>query len=84
MSLLHGGARISLLYKGVDERQVVRLDGKRCPFEKMSEVTYSGIHCEKFLTEGVVSIFHRGELPAEKMQAVAWHHVGLIQGPRRW
>ena len=66
MLLLPGGARMNLLCEGVDEWQVVCLDGKQCSFEKMSEVTYSGMHCEKFSVEGGVSSFHRGGFSAEK------------------
>ena len=68
MALLPGGARISLLHEGMDERQVVSLDGKQCPFKKMSKVMYAGMHCEKFSVEGGVSSFHRGEFSAEKCE----------------
>ena len=53
-------SRINLLRKGVDEWQVVRLDGKRRPFEKVSEVKNSGMHCKKFSIKGGLPGF-RGE-----------------------
>ena len=62
MSLLSGGARISLLRKGMDKWQMVHLDSKRCPFEKVCEVTEGGMHCEKFSIEGGVPGFRQGEL----------------------
>ena len=68
MSLLSGRARISLLRKSVDEWQVVRLDGKRRPFEKVSEVTDGGMHCEKFSIEGGIPGFCQGELSAEECE----------------
>ena len=45
---------------------MVHLDGKLCPFEKMSEVTYGGMHCEKFSVKSGVSSFRWGEFSAEK------------------
>ena len=66
-----GGTRISLLGEGVDEWQVVSLDGKRCPFEMMFEVTDSGMHGVKFSVEGGVSSFRWGEFSAEKCERFA-------------
>ena len=68
MSLLSGGARISLLHKSVDEWQVVRLDGKQRPFEKVSEVTDGGMHYKKFSIEGGIPGFRQGELSAEECE----------------
>ena len=66
--MFSNGARINLLRKGVDEWQVVRLDGKRRPFEKVSEVTDCGMHCEKFSIEDGILGFCRGELSAEECE----------------
>ena len=68
MSLLSGRARIGLLHKSMDEWQVVRLDGKRRPFEKVSEVTDGSMHCEKFSIEDGIPCFRWGKLFAEECE----------------
>ena len=45
---------------------MVRLDGKRRPFDKVSEVTDGGMHCKKFSIEGGIPGFCLGELSAEE------------------
>ena len=37
MTLLTGGAGVGFLGEGVDERQVVSLDGEGCPLNKMAK-----------------------------------------------
>ena len=39
MTLLTGRAGFGILGEGVDERQVVHLDGEGCPLDKMTEVS---------------------------------------------
>ena len=71
MSLLPGGARVGLLREGMNEGQVVCLDGKRCPIKKMLEVTDGGAHCEKFSVEGGAPGFRWGELSAEEGEGLS-------------
>ena len=66
VSLIPGGARIGPLREGMNEGQVVCLDGKRCPIEKMLKVMDGDVHCEKFSLKGGVPGLRRGELSAEE------------------
>ena len=47
MTLLTGGAGIGLLGEGVDERQVVCLDGEGCPIDEMTEVSGGSMNGEQ-------------------------------------
>ena len=65
----------------MDEWQVVRLDGERRPFEKVSEVTDGGMHCEKLSIEDGIPGFRWGELSAEECERLLGTMEDLFKDP---
>ena len=66
MTLLMGGAGVGLLGEGMDEWQVVCLDGEGCSLNEMAEVADSSMDGEQLPVKGGVAIFGRREFPTEE------------------
>ena len=66
MTLLQGGTRVGLFGEGVDERQVICLDGEGCPFNKMTEMVDGSMDGEQFPVKGGVTRLGRRELSTEE------------------
>ena len=66
MTLLSDRAGVGLLGEGVDEQQVVCLDGEGRPLDKMAEVSDGSMDGEQLPIEGGVARLGRRELPTEE------------------
>ena len=79
MTLLSGGARVGLLGEGVDERQMVHLDGEGRPFDEMASVANGSMDGEQLPIGGGVERLGWREHPTEEGERLSCTVEDLLE-----